>query len=264
MADVQDGDTISWKVNIYNFGHITSYATNWRDILPLHVKGITNASIKLLGRKALRSGTTTLLSGSDINITTTNNSNDTIALSAFDLPVGGSIRVSFDSIVSGAIASEKLVWLHYTLVIKNEGTIDAHELVWYDELPAETEYLINTLTLSDYAGGNNTVDDSNVTLLIAKIKELVVGDSITINYDVTIKPEVTGVVDIINQSHTDSNETINTPSYWGELNASQPHPTVISTQVPPTVSAPLSLGAKIALILLFIFGAYLFIRYIWQ
>ena len=153
--------------------------------------------------------------------------------------------------------------LSYHLSITNEGNITANDLTWSDPLPVETQYLIGTIELSgDYEVAEDSASYEILTqTLIADIKDLAVGETIYIDYNVTIKSSVVGVVDIINQSTTDSNETIPTLSFWGELNSSEPSPTIISTQIRKEVHpAPLSTSAKAILALLFALSALYYIQ----
>ncbi len=83
-----------------------------------------------------------------------------------------------------------------------------------DIVPVETTYLIGTLRLSDYAGGANTVDESNTSMLIADIEQMVAGEMISVWFDVRINDDVPGGVTILNQAVVDSNRTIPYKSSW--------------------------------------------------
>ncbi len=104
--------------------------------------------------------------------------------------------------------------LRYEVNITNTGTITVGDVHFEDPLPVETTYLIGTLLLSDYAGGNNTVDDSNTSLLIADIKQLNVGQTVQVWFDVRINDDVHGGVTILNQGVVDSNRTVDYLSSW--------------------------------------------------
>jgi len=98
----QAGSTVSWEVTIANNGHKTAYATDWNDTLPSHLAQISNAALVLNGTPAVLSGTTTDLNSSHLVV-----NNTTLSLPAFDLPVGSTVTVTFDSIVQNdAVAGE--------------------------------------------------------------------------------------------------------------------------------------------------------------
>lgn len=98
----QAGSIVSWEVTIANNGHTTAYATDWSDTLPSHLAQISNDLLILNGTPAVLSGTTTALTSSDLI-----ENNTTLSLPSFDLPVGSSITIVFDSIVQNdAVAGE--------------------------------------------------------------------------------------------------------------------------------------------------------------
>jgi len=98
----QAGSVVSWEVTIANNGHTTAYATDWNDTLPSHLAQISNAVLTLNGTSAVLSGTSTALTSTDLI-----ENNTTLSLPPFDLPVGSTITVTFDSIVQNdAVAGE--------------------------------------------------------------------------------------------------------------------------------------------------------------
>ena len=134
--------------------------------------------------------------------------------------------------------------LRYEVNITNTGTVTVGDVHFEDPLPVETTYLIGTLLLSDYAGGNNTVDDSNTSRLIADIKQLNVGQTVQVWFDVRINDDVPGGVTILNQGVVDSNRTVDYLSSWPKGDKEH-QPTPVRT-----VTVPLFDGAARALLFL--------------
>jgi len=100
---VQAGDTVSWEVMITNNGHTTAFANQWQETLPSHFAQISNAALVLHGTPAVRTGTTTSLLSADLN-----ENNTTLSLPAFDLPVGSSMIITFDSIAQNSVVAGEI------------------------------------------------------------------------------------------------------------------------------------------------------------
>ena len=100
----QAGKTVSWKVVLSNANnaHTTAYAVDWIDTLPSHLAQISNYSLSTTGTAPVLSGTSTPLDTSALS-----ENNTTLSLALFDLPVGSTVTVTFDSIVQNdAVAGE--------------------------------------------------------------------------------------------------------------------------------------------------------------
>lgn len=100
------GKTVSWEVLISNDpannAHTTAYAVDWTDTLPPHLAQISNYQLTTTGTAPVLSGTSTLLNTSHLV-----ENNTTLSLPPFDLPVGSTVTVTFDSIVQNdAVAGE--------------------------------------------------------------------------------------------------------------------------------------------------------------
>ncbi len=96
------GDTISYRVSIQNTGHTTAYQVAWTDVLPNGLYNISNGHVVVDGSVFLN-GTTNQPSDSDISITTTVNTHDTIALPGLEIGPGASLSVEFDAVVMDTV-----------------------------------------------------------------------------------------------------------------------------------------------------------------
>ncbi len=106
LVDSQAGDTISYSITMENTGSTTAFATDWIDTLPLHLAEISNAD---LNGTAYQSGTTTPLVDGDFALSTVNETNDTVALPAFDLPVGNTLTITFDAILQPDVVANEIL-----------------------------------------------------------------------------------------------------------------------------------------------------------
>ncbi|RLA64275.1 MAG: hypothetical protein DRQ78_06205, partial [Epsilonproteobacteria bacterium] len=105
-VEAQAGKTVSWEVVISNDpannAHKTAYAVNWKDVLPSHLANIQNSIL-------VQTGVDVNLTGQTVRLDTSHlvENNTTLSLPAFDLPVGSTVTVTFDSIVQNdAVAGE--------------------------------------------------------------------------------------------------------------------------------------------------------------
>ncbi len=105
---VDAGDSIRFRVQVWNNGVTTAYQVDWKDILPDGLFEIDNGTLGLTivsGDVYLNNTTTSLNSGNLIVGTTTNN-NDTISLPLFQMSPGSQFYLEFtcrlmDTVVAG-------------------------------------------------------------------------------------------------------------------------------------------------------------------
>ena len=97
------GDNTSWQVVIQNAGHTTAYQVNWQDILPEGLFNISNGHVSVTGSVYLN-GTSTEPTDGNLSISTTMNTNDTIALPALEIAPGASITISFDAVLMDTVS----------------------------------------------------------------------------------------------------------------------------------------------------------------
>ena len=111
ISDLQAGDTIGYNIVVENQGHTEAFDVNWSDVLPQSLAGITNMTLTLTGAKARRHDTNAILQNSDLVTYTTDYSDgfsadNSLKLPAFNLPVGGEIHISFDSIAQNNLIAD--------------------------------------------------------------------------------------------------------------------------------------------------------------
>ncbi len=107
----QAGDTVRWGVEIGNdlaSSNTTAYGVVWADILPDGGGGagaadgleqISNVAVSIAGGNVFRAGTAVPVTAADAVISTSLNTNDSIAFNPMDIEPGARIRIEFDSIV---------------------------------------------------------------------------------------------------------------------------------------------------------------------
>jgi len=86
------GDTISYKIVLYNEGETMAYNVHWYDIIPEHTDNITNAVLAASPNDVNKSDGSGVLSDADFVIVDNN-----LSLSPFDLPSGSAVTVTFDT-----------------------------------------------------------------------------------------------------------------------------------------------------------------------
>ena len=94
----QASSVIRWEVTIANNGNTMAYATDWLDTLPSHLAQISNYTLALHGAPAVFTGTSSAITTADLI-----ENNTTLALPLFDLPVGSSIVITFDSVAQNTV-----------------------------------------------------------------------------------------------------------------------------------------------------------------
>ncbi len=113
-VDGEAGDVVSWSVRIANVLHTTAHRVVWADVLPGNfaagdgLEGISNPMLVTAGGTVTRSSDLVPLSNADLSVSTTNNTDDTIALPEFELPPGAELTITFDcvfgdNVVQGAV-----------------------------------------------------------------------------------------------------------------------------------------------------------------
>ncbi len=110
------GDTISYQVTVNNTAaNATAYRVNLSDSLPVELLGapdgagagpfFTNVRVTNPGNVIVLSGTTTPLSSAHYSIGTSNNPNDTMSFTEFDLPAGVTLTYSYDVVVANRVGA---------------------------------------------------------------------------------------------------------------------------------------------------------------
>ncbi len=135
------GKPASWTITVVNTGHTTAYQVNWRDVLPNYLYQISNATLTPSGNVYLNATTTPLATGHFV-ISTTTNTNDTIALPLFQIDPGATMTITFDCMLSDKTPSEQAL---VNAVRTN-----------YNSQPSGTN-------VRDNSSGAGSVDDDNNT-----------------------------------------------------------------------------------------------------
>jgi len=226
LVDSQAGDTISYSITLENTGTTTAFATDWIDTLPEHLAEISNVS--LLGT-AYQSGTTTALVDADFILSTVNAIDDTVSLPLFDLPVGNTLTITFDSIVQlDAVANE---------ILNNQTTS-----TWKSTLDSGARDGTDGIggVLNDYAAEANASVEINATIAIQKSllgdTSYAIGEELTYKLSVFfirgITPDV-NVTDVLPDglsyvSHTTQSTDVAGLTYASDLKSGSGQTVVIS------------------------------------
>ena len=113
-VDLQEGDSLRYRVEIWNNGHTTAYQMDWHDVLPNSgpdngLYQITSPALTIVSGNIYKNGTTTQITSADLIISTTNGTDDTIALPAFEMAAGSHFYIEFDcELMSLVVAGETL------------------------------------------------------------------------------------------------------------------------------------------------------------
>jgi len=108
------GDTISYQVTVNNTStNATAYQVNLAELLPPELLGapdgagagpiFTNISVTNPANAIVLNNTATPLTSAHTSISTTNNTNDTLSFSAFDLPPSTTLTYSYDVVVANGV-----------------------------------------------------------------------------------------------------------------------------------------------------------------
>ena len=97
------GDTVRWRVTLQNSGHTPAYQLNWRDVLPNGLYQISNVTVTPSGGNVYLNGTTTTVTAAHATISTTTNTNDTVALPLLEMWPGAILHIEFDCVVMSTV-----------------------------------------------------------------------------------------------------------------------------------------------------------------
>jgi len=103
------GDTVSWRVDIGNFGNTTAYQLDWSDTLPDGLNQISAVVVTVLGGNVYLNGTVTPVVSGDAIVSTTLNANDTVSLPLLEVEPGATLRITFNSVVMNTVTPGQLL-----------------------------------------------------------------------------------------------------------------------------------------------------------
>ncbi len=171
------GDTVRWRVTLQNTGHTPAYQLNWSDALPDGLNQISNVSVTTSGGNVFLNGTTTPVTTAHATVSTTTNTNDTIALPLLEMWPGAVLNIEFDSVVMNTVTPGQ--------VLNNQTRANYTSLVSGGR--------------DNSSNPGNVDDDNNADL---NNYEESVSQSITVASDVAIDKLVTPTVYTIGQTVT--------------------------------------------------------------
>ena len=99
------GDSITFRVEFWNNGHTTAYQVDWSDVLPDGLHQISGASLTVVDADVRLNGDGAVLTAGDFSISTTTNTNDTIALPLFQMSPGSRLQVEFDCLLMETVVA---------------------------------------------------------------------------------------------------------------------------------------------------------------
>jgi uncharacterized repeat protein (TIGR01451 family) len=112
--------------------------------------------------------------------------------------------------------------LEYAVLLRNEGALPVSNVVFTDPVPVGTTYVAGSLMTS-----RGTPDESNPRLLRVDVGPMLVGDTVTITFRVTVDgPAVAGKI-MANQGSVDSDQTPPEPTDADGIDANGDQPTVV-------------------------------------
>ena len=115
------GNTVSWRVAVQNAGNTTAYRVNWSDVLPGGLYQISNVAVSTSGGSVYRNGTTTAPVAGDAMISTTTNTNDTVALPLLQLDPGAALTITFDTVVMDTVTPGQVHQQHHRRNLHQPG-----------------------------------------------------------------------------------------------------------------------------------------------
>ena len=104
-AGLDAGDALRYRVEFWNNGHTTAYRVNWSDVLPTGLFQIQNTALTVVSGSVVQTGTASAITGTDLTVSTTANTNDTLSLPAFDMAAGAHFYVEFDCILMNTVVA---------------------------------------------------------------------------------------------------------------------------------------------------------------
>ncbi|OQX24902.1 MAG: hypothetical protein BWK80_18415, partial [Desulfobacteraceae bacterium IS3] len=178
------GDKVSWRIVIQNTGHVSACQVRWKDILPDGMEQIGNVGVTPSAGNVYLNGTATSVSESDVILSDTVNSKDTISLPPLEITSGASLILTFDCILSDSVTPgqtlDNIIRVPYTSIPdggrdsstspnvnddENDNPVSGTDLNNYQEIASES------LTAGAYAAIDKTLEGTKT--------EFTVGETLT-------------------------------------------------------------------------------------